>query len=169
MTAEQLARKFKARADRVSIEFRKTAKDIAATSLRITKKVMTEEIYGLPVPTREHVKAEQRHKRAVKSGRIHKDTPFKFTATAKKGSADSKPAWKRTGALRRGEEPQFPNPYTVVIVNVMAYAKPRHEAGKPGRRKTRYPSHWRDQLREQIEPYLQDYYEATMRAILEAD
>lgn len=136
MTAEQLARKFKARASKVEKEFRKTAKDIAATSIRITRKIMTEEIYGLPIPKR------------PRSG---------------------KPMWKRTGALRRGERAEFPDAYTVRIVNDMNHALPRHEAGKPGRRKVRYICHWRDQLREQIEPYLQDYYEATMRAILEAD
>ena len=78
-----------------------------------------------------------------------------------------KPAWKRTGALRRGERYQVTDAYTVQIVNDVSYAKPRHEAGKPGRRVVRYPSHWRDELVEAFRGILADVYEATMSDILE--
>lgn len=57
-----------------------------------------------------------------------------------------KPQWTRTGQLRRAERLQVDTSgYQVTLVNDMAYAEPRHEAGKPGRRNTRYPAHWRDQ------------------------
>src|SRR5690349_18079912 len=46
-----------------------------------------------------------------------------------------KKLWRRTGNLRRSEKMEVRSPYEVVVVNTAAYALPRHEAGKPGRRK----------------------------------
>lgn len=77
-----------------------------------------------------------------------------------------KPMWRRTGNLRRSERAEVKDAYTAAIVNDAVYAEPRHEAGKPGRRPTRYPAHWRDELREAFASILQDAYRLTVLAIL---
>lgn len=76
--------------------------------------------------------------------------------------------WRRTGALRQGEEWERPDPYTIVIVNRVPYARPRHEAGKPGHRNINpvRESHWRDELVETFRPIVQDLYHETQLAVL---
>jgi len=81
-------------------------------------------------------------------------------------SATGRPLWQRTGKLRRGEKSEVLDAYTVRIVNDASYAEPRHEAGKPGRRKTRYPAHWRDDLEQAFRTVIVDAYRLTWEAIL---
>lgn len=81
-------------------------------------------------------------------------------------SAKGRPLWKRTKNLRKGERYEVLDPYSVRIVNDMSYAEPRHEAGKPGRRPTRYPAHWRDELQAAFRSILLDAYHLTVRDIL---
>ncbi len=79
-----------------------------------------------------------------------------------------KKKWRRTGHLRRSERAEVVDPYTVRVVNDAAYAEPRHEAGKPGRRNINplRVSHWRDELMETFRSVLLDAYEVTIQSIL---
>jgi hypothetical protein len=79
---------------------------------------------------------------------------------------NGKPLWRRTGFLRRAERAEVRDAYTAAIVNEASYALFRHEAGKPGRRPTRYPAHWRDELREAFRAVCLDAYSLTVQAIL---
>jgi hypothetical protein len=77
-----------------------------------------------------------------------------------------KPAYKRTGDLLAGERQVPAGPYSFRIVNDVPYAEPRHEAGKPGRRKVRHPAHWRDELIARSHSILVDNHRKTARKIL---
>jgi hypothetical protein len=79
-----------------------------------------------------------------------------------------KKKWRRTGALRRGEQWELRGPFAVAIVNKVAYAEPRHEAGKRGRRKINpvRVSHWRDDLVKTFIPIVRDIRRDTLRDIL---
>jgi hypothetical protein len=64
-----------------------------------------------------------------------------------------KPKWKRTRMLYRGEKVEVKREHgeiNITLVNDVTYAEPRHEAGKPGRRHTNFPAHWRDDAREEF-------------------
>ncbi len=59
------------------------------------------------------------------------------------------PKWRRTGQLAHRETLAFEDDgLTAVIVNETAYAVPRHEANKPGRRRINpeRTAHWRDDM-----------------------
>jgi hypothetical protein len=79
-----------------------------------------------------------------------------------------KKKWRRTGQLRRSERAEVVDPYTVRVYNTMAYAQPRHEAGKPGARAINpaRESHWRDELVETFGPVVADLHHETVLAIL---
>jgi len=79
-----------------------------------------------------------------------------------------KKKWQRTRRLLNAEKAVLTDPFTVEMINPTPYAQPRHEAGKPGRRKINplRESHWRDKLVETFRPILADLYEDTMTAIL---
>lgn len=62
-----------------------------------------------------------------------------------------KPKWVRTGALYAGEVLEEDQADTFVLDNAVAYAEFRHEAGKPGRRPTKRPAHWRDDAVKQLQ------------------
>lgn len=83
-------------------------------------------------------------------------------------TAKGKKKWRRTGALRRAERFEVPDPYTILIINDMNYAEPRHEAGKPSRRGINplRESHWRDELVETFRPIVLDVRRETLLAIL---
>jgi hypothetical protein len=83
-------------------------------------------------------------------------------------SSTGRKLWRRTGNLRRSEKMEIPDPYTVNIINTAAYALPRHEAGKPGRRKINPLRivHWRDELVEAFRPLVADLVHQTVQDIL---
>lgn len=83
-----------------------------------------------------------------------------------KRPSSGKPMWRRTGNLRRSERVEERSAYEAAVVNDASYALFRHEAGKPGRRPTRYPAHWRDELVATFRPILRDAYRLTVEAIL---
>lgn len=82
-----------------------------------------------------------------------------------------KKKWRRTGQLRRSERLELPDPYTVHIINDVRYSEPRHEAGKPGRRRINpvRVSHWRDDLREAFKDVVPEVRRQTVLAILKAE
>jgi hypothetical protein len=69
-----------------------------------------------------------------------------------------KKRWRRTGHLRRSEQVEVRNAYVCAVINTAAYAEPRHEAGKPGRRRINpvRENHWRDELVTTFRPILID-------------
>jgi hypothetical protein len=77
-----------------------------------------------------------------------------------------KPMWKRTGFLRRAERVEIRDAYTAVVINDAIYALFRHEAGKPGRRKTRFPAHWHDELRAVLPEMTRTAYRDAVRKVL---
>lgn len=72
-----------------------------------------------------------------------------------------KPMWRRTGHLRRSEQWEVRGPASFVIKNTASYAEPRHEAGKPGRRKVLYVSHWQEEMAEVMRPICQEQWRET--------
>lgn len=95
-----------------------------------------------------------------------KITELIYANPVPKRPVSGKPQWKRTGNLRRSERQEVVDAYTARIVNDASYALYRHEAGKPGRRKTQFPAHWRDELRQAFQPVIRDAYRLTVAAIL---
>lgn len=67
-----------------------------------------------------------------------------------------KPVWVRTGALLAGEVLEEEQADTFVIDNTVGYAEFRHEAGKPGRRRTNRPAHWRDDMVKELQQEMPD-------------
>lgn len=78
-----------------------------------------------------------------------------------------KKKWTRTRRLLNAEKAVLSDPFTVEVVNATLYAEPRHEAGKPGRRKINplRESHWRDELLATFRPLLADLCQQTWAAI----
>jgi hypothetical protein len=86
-------------------------------------------------------------------------------------TASGKPKWRRTGHLRRSERYEIRSPVEVAIVNDAAYAEPRHEAGKPGRRNINplRRTHWRDEMAAVMRPIaLELWHEAQLDALRES-
>jgi len=163
VTAAELAAKWRARGYAVEPEFRRASNKIAVETLAFCRKKITELIYAKPIPTRSQVAQERQYASFIAKGQIPANTPF-IPGTPKRGSKGAQKAWKRTGALRRGERVEVPNSYRVDVVNDVVYAEPRHEAGKPGRRRTRFPAHWRDEWKQEFRPRVQmAYREAVLR------
>jgi hypothetical protein len=80
-------------------------------------------------------------------------------------SSTGRPKWRRTGALKRGEVGEVRGPTEVAVVNRVAYAEPRHEAGKPGRRRINplRVSHWRDEMAKVMRPIAQESWADAVR------
>ena len=79
-----------------------------------------------------------------------------------------KPMWKRTGYLRRSEKKRIASAYLGIVYNDARYAEPRHEAGKPGRRKTRYVAHWRDDAAKVARPKVRKIYRDALKRAVQA-
>lgn len=77
--------------------------------------------------------------------------------------------WVRTERLLEGEHGRLRGAFEVVLVNDQRYAEPRHEAGKPGRRKIdpRRVSHWRDDVAQELRPVATEAFHKALLAILE--
>ena len=136
MTAEELAALMKRRRDLFEPAFRSATNEIARIAISRSKQLMTEQIYSLPEDRT--AKGERRFQRFVQTRRPGQ------VFSARKG--DRK--WVRTGHLRRRERVEIVSAYQCDVINDAVYAEPRHEAGKPGRRKINpaRESHWRDDL-----------------------
>ena len=83
-------------------------------------------------------------------------------------SPTGRPKWRRTNLLAHSEKAHVTDPYTVTVINTAPYAEPRHEAGKPGRRKINplRVSHWRDELVAAFRSnVLQQWRAAILRAL----
>jgi hypothetical protein len=77
--------------------------------------------------------------------------------------------WVRTGKLKASERVSLSHQSDVIelhLKNTADYAEPRHEAGKPGRRKTKRPAHWRDETVKVLRLRIRDAARATARKVL---
>lgn len=93
-------------------------------------------------------------------------TELIYSQPIPKRPRSGKPMWRRTGFLRRSERLEIRDSYTAAVVNDATYALPRHEAGKPGRRPTRFPAHWRDEMVKAFrEKVTTAYREALLRIL----
>jgi hypothetical protein len=82
-----------------------------------------------------------------------------------------KKKWTRTGRLRQGEQvaiqPRGADSVGLVITNRVPYAEPRHEAGKPGRKPTNRPAHWRDETLKSLRQGLRQDVQRAIRRIIQ--
>ncbi len=113
-----------------------------------SRKQMKELIYDKPVPNRMEMQIERKRKRQAEGGVFRARKTFLTKSGAKENAAGKKPAWKRTGNLRRSEKMKVVSPYEGIIFNeatsksrkgkTSPYAHARHEM-----KNTRYPAPWR--------------------------
>ena len=132
-----------------------------------------EQIAELMLKRRNLVEKEFRHSSnaiAKSARKFSKEKLSELYAIPEDRTKKGKKKWRRTGALRRGEIVEVPDAYTVRVVNRIRYAKPRHEAGKPGRRRINplRENHWRDELKRVFRPIVRDVRRLTLIDILRA-
>jgi hypothetical protein len=163
--ADMLSRAWIKRAEALKPTMAVATKNATLTLYAKAKELMNELIYDKPVPTRAETQSG-RSARAEAGGRVFK--PRK-NFTTKKGTANregAKPAWKRTGNLKRSERWKVVSAYLGIVYNDAEYARARHDMGKPGRRKTRYPAPWRDAAIDACRAIVREIYRKAMRAAI---
>jgi hypothetical protein len=133
VTAQQLARRMRARDKELKTALSFTTKAIGRAAIKLSKEHLSI-IYSIPVDV----------------------------------GKNGKPKWRRTGHLRRSEGVQVRGPVEVVIFNTAAYAEPRHEAGKPNRRKINpiRVVHWRDEMDKVMRPIALEQWRETVRDVI---
>lgn len=133
MTAQQYAKRMKAREKVFLPALAATTKGIGRAALKLSKEHLSI-IYSIPEDV------------------------------TKKG----KKKWRRTGHLRRSEQVQVRGPVEVAIINNAAYAEPRHEAGKPNRRRINpiRVVHWRDEMDKVMRPIAREQWKETIRDVI---
>jgi hypothetical protein len=162
MTPEEIAVRMLKRRDLVEKEFKKTVHGLAVSAWATSKQEISK-IYAIPEDRTAQGEARfQQFLERRRSGEIVAGTVFR----ARRG--DRK--WVRTGHLRRSERVEERSAYEFALVNDAAYSEPRHEAGKPGRRKINplRQNHWRDETRKVMDPLVQESFRMTLLAILKA-
>ncbi len=159
MSADELARLYKQRIERLEPELRQTMGAFGTSAVRLTKEIMTREIYSIPEDRTGRGEARfQRFLRTRRPGQVF---------APRKG--DRK--WVRTGHLRRSERFEVRGSglaMEMAVVNDANYAEPRHEAGKPGRRKInpQRESHWRDDMHRLLDPLFQEAIAEAVRDVM---
>lgn len=133
-----------------------------------SKKQLQSLIYDKPIPTRAQVASEQG--KLGNKGQIGVVFGAKSKAGAKNTVAfttskkwANKPAWRRTGNLRRSEKMRIVSPTVGQVVNDAkangkGYAVPRHEM-----KNTRYPAPWRTIAVERQRKVVRDIYGKALR------
>lgn len=156
MTAEDLAKAMSLRQNDLRPALEATTRVVAQTALRRSKQLMSEQIYALPEDLTK--KGEKRFARFRAGG------PRGRVFVARKGDRE----WVRTGHLRRSEQVQIVGPARIIVKNTAIYAEPRHEAGKPGRRKINpaRESHWQDDMARELRPIAQELWRETVREVM---
>jgi hypothetical protein len=146
--ADRIAKAWMRRATALEPYMRKATTEATRAFYAEAKAAMKRGIYDKPIPTKAEMQAERRSRSEAKGKTFSARKKF----TTAKGTANvegRKPAWRRTGNLRRSEKYRVASAYLGLVINDASakgkgYAKPRHEMGKPGHRGTRFPAHWRD-------------------------
>lgn len=159
MTADELQRLYQRRIERLEPELRQTMGSFGVSAVRLTKEIMTREIYSIPEDRTARGEARfQRFLRTRGAGQSFRPQ-----------RGDRK--WVRTGHLRRSERFVVEGSgldMRVAVLNDANYAEPRHEAGKPGRRNInpQRRSHWRDDMFEVLNPVFQDLIAEVVRDVM---
>jgi len=172
--AQQLAAKWERRAKQLEPQMRKATQDATKTLYAESKKQMQQLIYDKPVPTKAQVAAEKgtlgKNGKigvafAAKSGSTKKSVGF--VASKKYGT---KPAWKRTGNLKRSEKMKIISAYVGIVENPATsgkkkspYAYIRHE-----KKNTRFPAPWRANAIKKTQPAIRKIYQNAMHDALNA-
>lgn len=168
MIAEQMARLYQKRIAELEPRLRKTMDAVGVAALRLSKEIMTREIYSIPEDlTTKGEKRFQRFLTTRQPGQVFRP---------KKG--DRK--WVRTGHLRRSERPEVRGPtlnMELAIVNDAIYAADRHERGKassdipgfknpPKKINPIRECHWRDDMFRVMQPIFQEQMIETVREVM---
>jgi len=134
---------------------------------------MTRGIYNKPIPTTEQ-NAKGRGDYVTVGGNVvpavwrSRKGGAKFLMPMPEELKD-KPAWRRTGKLRRSERRYQQTAYLGIIENAAEYAKARHEMGKPtAKLKTERRAHWRDTAVRRTRGKVKEIYRAAMRNAIRA-
>lgn len=145
-----------ARASRLLPALESTTRGLAVSAWRLDKEKITEGIYALPEDLTN--KGERRHARLRRQRGPGSVIPFR--------KGDRK--WVRTGHLRRSERVEITGPASFQLANSASYAEPRHEAGKPGRRKINpaRESHWQEETAAIMRPIVQEQWHETVLDVL---
>jgi hypothetical protein len=103
--------------------------------------------------------------------KLSKEEMSKLYAIPEDLNAKGKKKWRRTGHLRRSESVEVRGPIEVAIVNTAAYAEPRHEAGKPGRRNInpQRENHWQDEMAKVMRPIAVEQWRETVVDVLKGN
>jgi hypothetical protein len=146
---DELVKRMERRVRTLQPAVKRATTEATRTVYAESRKQMNELIYDKPVPTVEEVARENatiaiqgKKAQAVLGTFITTKTGKVVCIPIGKKQAKKK-AWRRTGNLRRSEKMQIVSPAEGIISNDAGYAKHRHDMGKPGKRKTRYPAPWR--------------------------
>lgn len=158
--ADKLARSWQRRADVLEDRMRKATTEATKVLFAEAQKQIREKIYDKRIPTKAEVQAE-RAARAAAQGREFR--PRKNFSSKREGS---KPAWRRTGNLRRSERWKVASAYVGIVYNDAEYAKERHERGKRGHKPTRFPAHWRDIAISKTRPLRIEIYRDALRSAI---
>ena len=166
--AGALANKWKQAADKLGPTMRKATEENTKIYFAEAKKQMGELIYDKPVPTKADIAAETGAKVKHKG----EDVPATWVTIKgrrvpvplKKNQA-GKPAWKRTGNLKRSEKMKIVSNYLGIVENTANYASARHAMGTPAAKKypkSRYPAPWREMALAKTRTRMRNNYRKAM-------
>lgn len=124
------------------------------------QKQIKQKIYDKAIPTKAEMQAERAARAAAEGREFH---PRENLSTKREAN---KPAWHRTGNLRRSERWKTSSAYLGIVYNDAEYAKDRHERGKRGHKPTRFPAHWRDIAISKTRPQRIEIYRDALRSAL---
>lgn len=180
--ASQIAKNWERRAEQLAGHMRQATTEATRTVYAESRRNIKELIYDRPVPTLGDVAREEgiiafkrtkgkgtveiagrkRKKGEAVPGRFIKIKGRTFVIPLSSKEA-KKPAWPRTGNLRRSERMKILSPYVGVIYNDAGYAEARHD-----KKKTRFPAPWRRRAIETSRArVMKTYRAAVIRAMRE--
>ncbi|MEN6358339.1 MAG: hypothetical protein ABFD83_14800 [Armatimonadota bacterium] len=136
-----------------------TAKATAAI-YQESRKNLKEMIYDKPIPNRMETQIERKRKADSDGRRFSARKNFLNSRTMSETREGKKPAWHRSGNLRRSERMRIASAYLGVIFNDSGYAAARHDM------KCRYPAPWRTRAIQTMGSQARQFYrEGIVRAM----
>lgn len=158
--ALDLSRRWQQRAQRIAPEMRAATTKATSIIYAQARMNMTEMIYDKPVPNRMESQIERKRRADADGRKFQARKNFLNMKTMSETREGKKPAWRRTGNLRRSERMRIASTYLGVIYNDASYAAARHQM------RCRYPAPWRARAVQQTRPrVVACYREGIMRAI----
>jgi len=166
----QLVAKWSRREKAIRPFVAKATREATKAFLADSKTQMRELIYDKPIPTRAQIQTE-RKARAEGKGKSFTPRKQMHTKSDKPNSTGSKPAWKRTGNLRRSEKMRIVTAYVGIVENAAQsqtkngkrsyYARYRHD-----KKNTRYPAPWRKNAINRMQGKVRLIYRKAIRKAL---